>query len=181
MSATPYFSPGGATGGERDQGTVTTPALTSALHRAVVRSDIEALLVEFAWRIDHNESHRVADLFTPDGSYGRANGERSVGHEALNRAYAARAARGERVARHLFTNLRLRFTDDPDRVHGECVLLLFADDGSAPLPAEVNLVADYEDIYQCMPDGRWCFASRTVSHQFRHPGAKPVVLPLGRA
>jgi hypothetical protein len=157
------------------------PTLEQRLQRAVARSEIEALNAEFAWRIDHGHSERVAELFLPEGSYGRADGGRSVGREALCRAYAARADRGPRVARHLFTNLRLVFGDDPDLVHGHCILLLYAEDGQAPLPAEANLVADYEDIYQRDSDGRWRYASRTVSHQFRHPGHKPVVLPLGQA
>ena len=156
------------------------PPTDSHWYRPLVRCEIEALLAEFAWLIDHDQSERVAELFTEQGSYGRADGGRSVGREALRRAYAARADRGPRLARHLFTNLRLQFGNHPDRLTGQCVLLLFADDGQAPLPAEVNLVADYEDEFERGDDGIWRFASRTVTHQFRHPGHKPVVLPLGK-
>lgn len=148
--------------------------------RALVRNEIEALNAEFAWRIDHDHSHLVADLFTPDGSYGRAGAGRSTGHKALRQVYAVRAARGARVARHLFTNLRLEFGADEREVRGSCILLLYADDGHAPLPAEANLVADYKDVYRLGDDGHWRYASRTVSHQFRHPQSKPVVLPLGQ-
>ena len=77
--------------------------------KALIRSEIEALNAEFAYLIDHDLSERVADLFTEAGSYGRSAGGRSTGHSELRAAYAARAVRGDRTARHIFTNLRLVF------------------------------------------------------------------------
>ncbi len=150
------------------------------LHRALIRSEIEALNAEFAFLIDHDRSDEVPELFTEDGSYGREGGGRSTGRDALRRVYAMRAARGVRTARHLFTNLRLEFIGERE-VHGHTILLLFAEDGPPPHPAEANLLSDYRDVYRLGDDGRWRYASRTVSHQFKHPGHKPIVLPLGQA
>lgn len=150
------------------------------LERALVRSEIEALNAEFAYLIDHDRSDEVADLFTEDGSYGREGGGRSTGRDALRQVYALRAARGVRTARHLFTNLRLDYVSERE-VHGTTILLLYAEDGAPPLPAEANLVSDYRDVYRLGDDGRWRYASRTVVHLFRHPGNKPIVLPLGQA
>ena len=148
----------------------------------MIRLEIEALNAEFAYRIDHDLSDQVAELFTEEGSYGRSSsggGARSVGRDAIRRAYAARAERGDRTARHIFTNLRLCYESET-RVTGTCILLLFADDGLPPLPAEPNLVSDYEDIYERGDDGVWRYASRTVTHLFLHRDHKPVVLPLGK-
>ena len=38
---------------------------------SALRSEISALIVEFAWRIDHNEGRLVEDLFTDDAGEGR--------------------------------------------------------------------------------------------------------------
>jgi len=148
--------------------------------KSVVRSEIEALNAEFAYLIDHDLSEEVAELFTENGSYGRATGERSTGRAALRDAYATRAARGARTARHVFTNLRLVY-ESSRRVFGTTLLVLFAEDGPPPHPAEVNLVSEYDDIYERGEDGVWRYASRTVTNLFRHRGDKPLVLPLGKA
>lgn len=146
------------------------------VEQAVARAGIEALIAEFAWRVDHGESGRVAELFMADGWYGRDTGERSAGRAEIARAYADRTGRGERTARHIFTNLRLTFVS-ADEATGECILLLFAADGRPPLPAEPMLVQDYLDRYRRI-DGRWLFASRETRRIFVSP-AYHQVLPLG--
>ncbi|MEQ8698297.1 MAG: nuclear transport factor 2 family protein [Bauldia litoralis] len=150
--------------------------MTADTDRLLTRVAIDALIAEFAWRIDHGESASVAELFTEDGWYGREDGSRSVGRDAIRNAYAARAARGERTARHIFTNLRLT-VDGPDRAHGTCILLLFAADGAPPHPAVPQLVQDYEDVYHRI-DGQWLFAQRGVRRLFVAEDFAPV-LPLG--
>ena len=146
----------------------------------LLRLEIEALIAEFAWRIDRGDPATVADLFTPDGWYGRESGARSVGRGAIRAAYAARAERqaeaGVRTARHLFTNLRLERIDE-DSAAGSCILLLFAADGPPPHPAVPLLVQDYDDTYRRI-DGRWLFASRSVAKVFVGENFAPV-LPLG--
>lgn len=149
------------------------------LEKALIRTEIEALNVEFAYRIDHDLSEQVAELFTEEGSYGRATGERSQGRAALRAVYAARAGRGQRTARHLFTNLRLNY-ESATRMTGTVMLVLFAEDGPPPHPAEPNLVSEYEDIYELGADDVWRFAARTVTSLFKHPAGKPLVLPLGQ-
>ena len=146
----------------------------------LLRLEIEALIAEFAWRIDRGDPATVADLFTPDGRYGRNSGERSVGRDAIRAAYAARAGRragaGVRTARHLFTNLRLERLD-AESAAGSCILLLFAADGPPPHPATPLLVQDYDDTYRRI-GGRWLFASRSVTKIFAGDDFAPV-LPLG--
>ncbi len=142
------------------------------------RLEIEALNAEFAYRIDHGRSAEVADLFTPNGSYGRATGERSTGREAIRAAYAQRADMGARTARHVFSNLRLTYTSDAEVV-GQSILTLFAADGAPPHPAEVFLVADYDDVYRRDADGRWLFHARTITWLFVQKDGRCSPLPLG--
>lgn len=148
----------------------------------MLRAEIEALVAEFAWRIDRGDPATVADLFTENGWYGRETGDRSVGRDAIREAYAARAAReaeaGVRTARHLFTNLRVRQQDDRYAT-GTSILLLFAADGPPPHPATPLLVQDYDDAYERV-DGQWLFASRSVTKLFVGEDFAPV-LPLGGA
>ena len=142
------------------------------------RAEIEELNAEFAYLIDHDQSELVAELFTADGSYGRSTGERSIGREAIRCAYAERKAKGARTARHIFTNLRLTY-EARDRVRGTCILTLFAGDGAPPHLAEPFLVADYDDVYERDSDGRWRYASRTITWLFLQREGKVSPLPLG--
>jgi hypothetical protein len=136
----------------------------------LLRLEIEALNAEFAYLIDHDQSHDVADLFTEDGIYGRSSGARSTGRDAIRETYRLRKDRGVRTARHIFTNLRLTPIDD-NRVRGSCILTLFAQDGPPPHPADPLVVADYDDLYQLCDDGRWRFKERIVTWIFAREGA----------
>jgi SnoaL-like domain len=148
--------------------------------RLLHRLAIDELNTEFAYLIDHDLSEGVADLFSEQGSYGRATGERSVGRDAIRLAYAARKANGPRTARHSFTNLRLTFESER-RARGTCIMTLFAEDGLPPHVAEPFLVADYDDIYERGSDGRWRYASRTITWLFMRRDGKVSPLPLGGA
>ena len=143
----------------------------------LARVAIESLIAEFAYLIDHGQTEEVAGLFTEDGWYGREGGARSVGRDAIRKSYAGRAARGERTARHIFTNLRLT-VQSADAAEGVCILLLFAADGAPPFPAEPMLVQDYTDTYRKV-DGRWLFASRETRTLFQ-AGSFERVLTLGK-
>ena len=61
-----------------------------------IRAEIEALCVEFWYRVDHQNGEGVADLFTEDGVYSVATG-RNVGRAAIAESYVKRAARGPRL------------------------------------------------------------------------------------
>src|SRR5260370_14422477 len=145
--------------------------------KLLARLAIEELNAEFAYLIDHDQSERVADLFTIDGSYGRETGERSVGRDAIRGAYAAGKTQGPRTARHIFTNLRLQF-ESSDRASGTCIMTLFAEDGAPPHVAEPFLVADYDDIYVRYED-TWRYAARTITWLFMRRDGKVSPLPLG--
>lgn len=136
----------------------------------LMRLEIEALNSEFAYLIDHDQSEKVADLFTQDGVYGRSTGARSSGREAIRDSYRRRKDHGVRTARHIFTNLRLVPNDD-GTVSGTCILTLFARDGLPPHPADPLVVADYDDIYQRDEAGRWLFKQRIVTWIFAGEGA----------
>ncbi len=136
-----------------------------ALMRTIDRLEIEALVTEFAYLIDHGQSARVAELFAPQGWYGREGGAKSEGRDAVRAAYARRGSESPaRLSRHLFANLRIEF-DGAEGASGLSTLMLIAGDGAAPLPMNVTLVQDYVDRYVRI-DGTWLFLSRETRRLF---------------
>jgi len=136
----------------------------------LLRLEIDALNAEFAYLIDHDQSDRVAELFTEDGVYGRSTGQRSAGRDAIRQSYQRRKDHGVRTARHIFSNLRLTPIAD-GLVSGTCILTLFAKDGPPPHPADPLVIADYDDIYERCADGRWRFKQRIITWIFAREGA----------
>ena len=127
--------------------------------------EIAALVNEFAHLIDRGSPHRVADLFTPDGWYGREGGAKSVGRDAIRAAYTRRGDESPaRLCRHLFSNLRVEF-GRVDSATGLSTLTLVAGDGAAPLPMNISLVQDYVDSYARI-EGSWLFESRETRRLF---------------
>lgn len=135
---------------------------------------IQALNVEFAHRVDFGPQESTAELFTEDGWYAW-RGKRSSGRPAIAASYRARAALGERTARHLCLNLRLTEIS-ADEVAGRSLMLVFAENGRPPLPVEPLLLADVDDHYVRI-DGQWLFRSRQLTDVFADPSRTPV-LPL---
>lgn len=140
-----------------------------------IRAELEELVVEFAYRVDHGPTGAAADLFAPDGWYGQGPGRRSTGRENIREAYRLRAAAGPRTARHIMTNLRFQEIDAA-RWSGQSIMLIFAENGTPPLPAQPLLVADVDDVFVHL-DGRWLFQSRQLTDIFADP-ARTTVLPL---
>lgn len=131
-----------------------------------IRSRIEMLIAHFAWLIDHEDGHRVADLFTTHGCYSLSTGGLALkGRSEIAEFYAHRRARGPRTSRHLFSNLHLTYVDE-NRAQGTCVLTLHAADGDPPRPLSPVMIADYADSYCRDDDGIWRFESRTVTTLF---------------
>lgn len=150
--------------------------ISAQLAELLVRTEIEKLNTRFAYLIDHDRSEEVADLFTEDGVYGRSTGERSTGRAEIAESYRLRRDRGPRTARHLFSNLLLEIESET-RARGTVVLTLFARDGVPPHPAEVFLVADYDDIYERGSDGVWRYRERIITWLFTSPsGTSPLAL-----
>jgi len=140
----------------------------------IIRTEIDALNVEFWYRVDHHNGEGVADLFTEDGIYSVPGG-RNVGRRAIADSYVQRAARGPRVSRHVHSNLRLTLAS-PTRAQGVSILTLWARDGEAPLPLTLPVsVADVHDDYVRTDDG-WRIEHRHITTALK--GDEPAVLPF---
>jgi hypothetical protein len=125
---------------------------------AQVRSDIEALIYEHAWLIDHHQSERLAELYTETGRI--AGILNYSGRDEIAKYGAERATMTGRIARHLYSNLRL-IPLSKDRVEGHVTITLYRHDGPGGLP-EASGIADAHDIYVRGADGRWQFEERRL-------------------
>jgi SnoaL-like domain len=141
---------------------------------------VERLMAEFAYRVDFEQGLTIAELFAPEGYY-ESDGKRSTGRAAIHQAYVRRAARGPRISRHLFTNVRV--VRLPDKKYGAtAIMLLFARDGDGVHPAVPLSVADVVDVYalddKSVDNALPLIESRTLRTIFADENESPV-LPLG--
>jgi hypothetical protein len=132
-----------------------------------VYSQLSNLNSRFAWMIDHQDGKDVENLFTPQGEY-IFGALKAVGREQVRGFYQLRKSRGKRTSRHIFTNLVIHEFND-ECIKASCILMLYAFDGDGPFPAEVHMVADYEDELRFDSDAQvWLYHQRIVKPVFGH-------------
>lgn len=134
------------------------PAENLLVTHPAIRCEIEALIFEHAWMLDHHQSNQLADLYTDDGRLTGIGPDR-VGHEAIASYGSDRAKMTERKARHVCTNIRL-LKDGPKRIRSLCTITLFRSDGDEMGTADPVALADAEDVFVLCDDDRWRFESR---------------------
>ncbi len=145
---------------------------------AAIRQELEALCIEFWYRVDQLGGVGVEDLFTEDGVYSVVGG-RNVGRAAIAESYVKRAARGPRLSRHVHSNLHVT-VESSSRARGASLLTLWARDGEAPMPIVMPVaVSDVSDDYLRGDDGVWRVEHRHITPAFR--GDEPPVLPFSPA
>jgi hypothetical protein len=122
----------------------------------VSESACRDLVYAFAEIVDHGEATAAAGLFT-DSAVMVRRGNRAVGREAITAVLAARQADSSRVTRHVVTNFR--FTPlSADRASSTSISLVYS---LAPGPPTPPVLTEIHDEFECDPDGRWRFSSRT--------------------
>ena len=124
----------------------------------------DALIHEHAWLFDHGQADRIVELYTDDASV-LGIGPDKIGREAIAAWASERAAMTGRCSRHAQSNIRL-VPAAAGQVGGTVLLTLYRFDGAGPGPATPLLVAEYDDLYQQGPDGRWRFKQRRLTTVF---------------
>jgi 2-keto-3-deoxy-L-rhamnonate aldolase RhmA len=129
-----------------------------------LRDELLALVTAVWFEIDRTDGKSVSRYFTDDATLAIAR-SRAVGTGEIDDLYANRQARGPRVSRHCVTNLHV-VEAGASSVRASSTLLLFAEDGEAPLTRMAPaLVADVEDTF-VHREGRWLIQSRHIKPQF---------------
>jgi hypothetical protein len=150
---------------------VTTPATTLA----VLRAEIDAVLADWAWHLDHGEYDELVDLFTEDALFISGAAEMR-GRTAIKNRYMERTV--VRSTRHTYSGLRLTpIGGDPDhaRVRARSTWVNYAVNAPAPVDdVGVYLVADFDDVLTWCADNRWRISERRIIPVFRDPARAPV-------
>jgi SnoaL-like domain len=139
------------------------------------RHDAEQLILRSWWLIDTQGGLGVEALFTEDGSVGFGPAV-NRGRDGIRLVYQLRRQRGDRVARHLVTNMQC--TSGPSPLVVQYSLILFAADGTAPAPTTAPAaVFDVRDVVVAQSDSGCgpLIAERALTTVFSDPGATMAV------
>jgi hypothetical protein len=139
-----------------------------------IRHAVMERLVDYWWDVDADGARGAMDFYTQDCIYQMCE-HRMDGRAAVGDYYAFRTARGERLVRHVLTNLRAR-VEGPGQASVQGVLSVYAADGVPVLPAAPPiLVADNHATFVREPDGAWRMRQHRIVALFR--GGVPVLVP----
>jgi hypothetical protein len=144
----------------------------------LLRAEIDAVLADWAWHLDHGDYDAVAELFTDDALFVTGAVELR-GRSAIKNRYTERLV--VRSTRHMYSGLRVSplpgdaADGRPSGVRAYSTWANFA--VNAPAPADdvgVYLVADFHDVLTWCRDARWRISERRILPVFRDPSRAPV-------
>lgn len=122
---------------------------------ATTRVEIEQLIAEMLYRLDHNRADTTWELYTEDGVSTGPLGD--MDREAMKAWGAKRAQQTDVVGRHFIGGIRLVW--DGEEVDGTVQYLTFRDTNEPPTrPASVG---EFRERYRRV-DGQWRFARREI-------------------
>ena len=144
---------------------------------ALLRTEIDAVLADWAWHLDHGDYDAVVELFTQDALFITGAVELR-GRPAIKNRYTERLV--VRSTRHTYSGLRVSpLAGDadngrPSSVRAYSTWVNFA--VNAPVPVDdvgVYLVADFHDVLAWCDDARWRISERRIIPVFRDPSRAP--------
>lgn len=144
-----------------------------AVARAVLRAELETLVVENAYLLDRQRFDELVMLYTEDCEVSRPlppfTGEETEilrGRDELAAWYAGPAwPDTPRTMRHVVSNLRLGEVEG-DTAAATLALLGYRYEGPGVSLAIPMMVGDYEDMYQLGTDGQWRIHRRRIRIAF---------------
>jgi hypothetical protein len=146
-----------------------------AIAAAVLRMEVDAVLADWAWHLDHDELDELAELFTEDALFITGAVE-LTGRATIKNRYTERTV--ARSTRHTYSGLRVsavRGAPGPAQVRARSTWVNYAANAHVPIDdVGVYLVADFDDVLTWCPDGRWRISERRISPVFRDPARAPI-------
>jgi hypothetical protein len=155
--------------------------LPAAISTTLLRAEIDAVLADWAWHLDHGDYAALVELFTENALFITGAVELR-GRPAIKNRYTERLV--VRSTRHTYSGLRVQpVAEDssaaadgrPALVRATSTWVNFA--VNAPAPADdvgVYLVADFDDVLTWCDDDRWRISERRIIPVFRDPARAPV-------
>jgi hypothetical protein len=154
---------------------------------ARLRAEIDAVLADWAYHLDHGQLDELAELFTEDALF-VTGGVELRGRVKIKNRYLERTV--VRSTRHTYSGLRVSpVGDDPGVVPGDAcsgparpVLVRarstwvnYAANAATPVDdVGVYLVADFDDVLRRCADERWRISERHIIPVFRDPARAPI-------
>ena len=126
------------------------------------RQELNDLIIEFAWRVDHGQADTVHELVTDDIEM-RLSQATMLGREAVT-AWGRKRSTVERTTSHVMSNVRF-YGLTSDRVESDSLAIIFRHSGSGMGAARPWAVTEYQDVF-VRSDGRWKFSRRVSSDVF---------------
>lgn len=162
--------------------------MTTAAEAAVLlRAEIDAVLADWAYYLDHGRLDELAALFTEDALF-VTGGLELRGRAQIKNRYLERTA--ARTTRHTYSGLRVSAlggdreaiaadaADGPARpaaVRAWSTWVNYAANAAPPVDdVGVYLVADFDDVLTWCADGRWRLSERRIIPVFRDLSRAPV-------
>lgn len=135
--------------------------------RLNIASEITALNAAYWHEVDRKNGANAHDFFINDGLF-TTSLRRIAGKTELIAYYQWRQAREKsRTTRHLIANEYVQ-VQDADHATADWILILHAADGEPVLPVRPPvMIADVHDVCVRGADGRWRYASRTITAAFK--------------
>jgi len=160
---------------------------TAAEAAALLRAEIDAVLADWAYHLDHGQLDELAGLFTEDALF-VTGGLELQGRAKIKNRYLERTV--VRTTRHTYSGLRISAVegdsptvsaaaDDgvarPVRVRAWSTWVNYAANAAPPVnDVGVYLVADFDDVLTWCADGRWRISERRIIPVFRDIARAPI-------
>jgi hypothetical protein len=121
------------------------------------RQEIEDLLTEFFWRLDHGQAGQVPELFLPQGQLDMGDRPAVQGRAALQELFNSRPV--GLVTRHTWSSLKLQ-SSKPTRVEASFISVAYVQIN----PPEVKIaISDVMTEFEWEGSQRWRIAAMQLS------------------
>jgi ketosteroid isomerase-like protein len=154
---------------------------------ARLRAEIDAVLADWAYHLDHGQLDELAGLFTEDALF--VTGDLELrGRAAIKNRYLERTV--VRSTRHTYSGLRVSAiggdpeaavaaaadgTARPIRVRAWSTWVNYAANAAPPVDdVGVYVVADFDDVLTWCADERWRISERRIIPVFRDLARAPI-------
>jgi hypothetical protein len=161
--------------------------VTTAAEAAVLlRAEIDAVLADWAYHLDHGQLEALAGLFTEDALF-VTGGREFKGRAQIKDRYLERTV--ARTTRHTYSGLRVSVVeggsrpvraadgeaDRPTVVRAWSTWVNYAANAAPPVEdVGVYLVADFDDVLTWCADERWRISERRIIPLFRDLSRAPI-------
>lgn len=161
--------------------------MTAAARAALLRAEVDAVLADWAYHLDHGQLDELAALFTEDALFVTGDLE-FRGRAAIKNRYLERTV--VRSTRHTYSGLRVSAigggpgtapaaADDdgarPARVRAWSTWVNYAANAAPPVEdVGVYVVADFDDVLTWCADQRWRISERRIIPVFRDLRRAPI-------